>query len=188
MIKVTKRRLTGMKFLTQLEHKVLRWFKGIPHLPTNVQKWLGDNVWWLTAIGAVLAGISVLGLLISILGNLSTLASPIVTYYASTTFVTWLIVKAVVALVFVALECVLLAAAVAPLKLKQKKGWVLLFAAWLVGAVSVVINSILTLSALSFMTYIIFGALWTAVFAYFLFEMHGQFAHVERSKGVKSKA
>lgn len=177
-----------MKFLTQLEHTVLRWFKGIPHLPASVQKWIGDNVWWIAAIATVLTAISTLWLLVSVLGSLSTLASPIVTFYVSTTFVAWVIIKSSIALLFVALECVLLATAIVPLKEKQKKGWVLLFAAWLVSAVSVVINSIVTLNPLGFITNLILGGLWTAVFAYFLFEIHGRFAHVERSKGVKSKA
>lgn len=176
-----------MEFLTQLERTVLGWLKSVPHLPATVQKWLGDNVWWIALIGAILTGISVLWLIVSVFSNLSALTSPIISYYASTTFVTLVIIKSLVALVFTALECVLLAVAVTPLKAKQKKGWVLLFAVLLIGAISAVVSAILTFNPFSFVTNIIFSALWLAVGAYFVFEIHGQFAHVERSKGVKAK-
>lgn len=176
-----------MEFLTQLERKVLGWLKGVPHLPVGARKWLGDNIWWIVIIGVVLSGIAALSLLISLFTLFSTLASPFVVYYASSAFVTWTIVKTVVSLVFVGLSVALLALAITPLKAKQKKGWVLLFVTWLLGALSVVVTAILTLSVLNFITSVIFGALWVAVGGYLLFEMHGQFAHVERSKGVKAE-
>lgn len=177
-----------MELLSKLERTVLGWLKGVPHLPSNVQKWLGDNIWWIVAIATVLSGLGVLGLLFALIGNLSALSTPIMSYYASTTFVTWAIVTTIVSLVFVALDCLLLALAINPLKEKQKKGWVLLFAVWLLGVVSVVVNAILTLNPFGFVTAVIFGAIWLAVSGYFLFEIHGQFAHVERSKGVKKQA
>lgn len=187
MMRVLKRRIQGMEILSKLERTVLGWLKSVPHLPTNARKWLGDNVWWIAVIGAVLGGIGVLGLIIALFGNISTLSSPFVSYYASATFITWLIIQTIIGLVFAVIEFLLLAFAITPLKEKQKKGWVLLFAVWLVGAVSVVVNAILTLNPFSFITSIIFGALWLALSGYFLFEIHSQFAHVERSKGVKSK-
>lgn len=177
-----------MEFISQLERTVQGWLKAVPHLPEGARKWLGDNIWWIAAIGAVLTGIGVLGIFITLLSNVATLGSPILSYYASTTFIMWVIVKASITLAFAILECVLLALAVSPLKQKQKKGWVLLFAVLLLGVLSVVVSSILTFSVFGFIVNIIFGALWLAVSAYFLFEIHGQFAHVERSKGVKRKA
>lgn len=176
-----------MEVLSKLEHTVMGWLKSVPHLPVEVRKWLGDNVWWLAAVGAVLSGLVALGLFLAILGDLASLSGPVVSYYVSTSFVTWVIIKTIVSFVFLGLQCLLLALAVSPLKEKQKKGWVLLFASLLLSAVSVVVRATLTLSAFNFITDIIFGALLLAVSAYFLFEIHGEFAHVERSKGVKSK-
>lgn len=176
-----------MDFLHKLERTVHGWYKSVPHLPNDVQKWIGDNAWWLAAIAAVLSGIGAIGFLSAVFGDLAALSSPIVSYYASTTFVTWVIAKTLVAMVFLALECLLFALAINPLKAKQKKGWVLLFAALLLSGVSVFVNSLLTLDAFSFITNVIFGALWLAVCAYFLFEIHEEFAHGERSKGVKSE-
>ena len=176
-----------MEVLAKLERTVLGWLKGVPHLPVNARKWLGENIWWIIVIFTVLAGLGVLGLLLALFGNISALASPYAGYFVSSTFVVWAIVTTLVSLVFLAIECLLLAFAITPLKERQKKGWVLLFAVWLVGGVSVVVSAVLTLNPLSFVTNIIFGALWLAVSGYFLFEMHNQFAHVERSKGVKAK-
>lgn len=176
-----------MKLLSKLEQMVLGWLKSVPHLPIGVRKWLGDNAWWIAAIGAVLTGISALWLLVALFSNMALLGGPATAYYASTTFVAWLVVTTLVSLVFAVLYCVLLSTSVSPLKEKQKKGWVLLFAVWLVGVLAVVVNAVLTLNPLTFITSIIFGALWLAVTGYFLFEIHGQFAHIEKSKGVKAK-
>lgn len=176
-----------MELLVKLERTILGWLKDVPHLPIGARKWLGENVWWIVVIGAVLTGISALVLLGALFTNLSTLGSPIISYYASATFVGWLVVTTAVSLAFAVLEALLLAFAVTPLKERQKKGWVLLFAVWLLGTLSVVVSAILTLNPLGFIGNIIFGAVWVAISGYFLFEIHGQFANVERSKGVKGK-
>lgn len=177
----------AMEALSKLERTILGWFKDLPHLPSNVRKWLGDNVWWFAIVGVVLMAITVLVLLSSLFASLSAFGSPVISYYASPTFLGWIIVTTSVSLAFVALECLLLALAVTPLKEKQKKGWVLLFASWLVGIIYTVVSAILTLNVLTVIGTIIFNAIWIAIGAYFLFEIHGQFAHTERSKGVKGK-
>lgn len=176
-----------MELLGKLERTILGWLKDVPHLPIGVRKWIAENIWWIVVIGVVLTGISVLVLVGALFTNLSTLGSPIISYYASAAFVGWLVVTTAVSLAFVSIETVLLAFAVRPLKAKQKKGWVLLFAVWLLGILSAVVGAILTLNVLSFLGSIIFGAVWVAISGYFLFEIHGQFAHVEHSKGVKDK-
>lgn len=176
-----------MEVLAKFERTVLGWLKGIPHLPINARKWLGENVWWIVVIFTVLAGLGILALLLTVFGHIAALTSPYVAYFASSTFVVWAIVTTLVSLVFLVIQGLLLAFAINPLKEKQKKGWVLLFGVWLVGVISIVVSAVLTLNPLSFITNIIFGALWLAVSGYFLFEIHGQFAHVERSKGVKAK-
>jgi hypothetical protein len=174
-----------MELLTKLEQQVLKWAKGVPHLPTPARKWLGDNVWWIALVGAILTGIGILFAFVGLIGVISVLGTPAASYFATTTFTSWAIVTGVVGLVFLVIEGLLLATAITPLKEKQKKGWVLLFVLWLVGAVSVVVNAILSLNPFGFVLGLLFGAIWLAITGYFLFEIHGQFAHVERSKGVK---
>lgn len=140
----------------------------------------------MTLVGAILTGIGVLASLLSLFTLLSVLGTVAATYYASPVVSNWAILTSVVSLVFSIIIGVLLAVAIQPLKAKQKKGWVLLFAAWIVGILGVFVNSVLTLSPFGFVLGILFGAVWIAVTGYFLFEMHNQFAHVERSRGVKT--
>ncbi len=174
-----------MDFLTKLEKTVLGWFKAIPNLPVAGQKWLGDNVWWIALIGAILTGLGVLVSVLGLFALMAMLGSVAATYYTTTTVTSWAIVTGVIGLAFSVLEGILLAVAVQPLKEKQKKGWVLLFAAWLVVIISIIINAILTLNFFSFIVSVLFGAVWVAISGYFLIQIHGQFAHTERSRGVK---
>lgn len=175
-----------MTWLKSIETMVHGWHKGLPHLPAGGQKWLGANVWWIALIAAILSGISALFTAIGILGLLSIMGTTAASYYAVPTFTAWAIVTGLVSLVFAVIDAILLGMAVTPLKEGQKKGWVLLFVVWLIGVVGVVVNSILTLNPFGLVFGLLFGALWAAVVGYFIFEIHGQFAHVERSKGVKN--
>lgn len=174
-----------MDLLSKLERTVLGWLKNVPHLPEVARRWIGDNIWWITLVGAILSGIGVLVGLIGVIGVASLVGTVAASYYATATFTAWAIILGLVGLAFSVIDTVLLAMAVNPLRAKQKKGWVLLFTVWLVGVVAVVVNSILSLNVLGFITGILFGAIWIAISGYFLFEIHGQFAHTERSKGVR---
>lgn len=176
-----------MEFISQLERTVLGWVKSVPHIPSTARKWLGDNVWWIIAIAAAISGIAALGFLVGLFGQFAALTTVALSYYASTSIVMWVIVQTSVSLVFTALLCVLFASAIMPLKAKQKKGWVLVFAALLLSIISIVVDAVLTFNTFGFITAIIFGGLVVAIWAYFLFEIHGEFAHVEHSKGVKAK-
>ncbi len=169
-----------MDLLSKFEQKILSLFKTVPHLPESVRKWLGDNVWWLALIGAILSGISVLLTLTSLAWF-----GP-VNGYILPGFATWQLIIGIVGVVFVGLQTVLLALSVQPLKLKQKKGWVLLFINWLVNAMYTVIGAVLTLNPILLIVNLIFGAIFLAISGYFLFEIHGQFAHTEKSKGAKT--
>lgn len=174
-----------MELVTKLERMVAGWAKSVPHLPSPAVKWLGDNVWWIVIIGLVVSGISALMLLIGVLGTLSLIGTVAASYYAVPTFGMWAIITGLVSLVFIVIDLILLGMAINPLRAKQKKGWVLLFATWLLSAVFIVVNAILSLNPLGFITGILFGAIGLAISGYFLFEIHGQFAHTEKSKGVK---
>ncbi|MES2630396.1 MAG: hypothetical protein V4611_00350 [Patescibacteria group bacterium] len=174
-----------MDFLSKLENTIFEWFKSLPDLPAGGRKWLGDNIWWIALIGAILTALGVLGTLTALASLVSLFGTVAATYYATSSVTTWAIVTGVVGLVFSILELLLLAFAIKPLKEKQKKGWVLLFATWLLGGFAVIVNAILSLSIIGFIFGVLFGAIWVAISGYFLFEIHGQFAHVQRSAGVK---
>lgn len=175
-----------MELLHKLEKQILQWIKDIPHLPASAQKWLGDNLWWIVLIGAILTGISALFTFVSVMSFASISSSLVASYYPVASFTSWALVTSLVSLAFTVAQAVLLAVAVKPLQLKQKKGWVLLFVTWLLSAVSMVVSAILTLNPFGFIVGLIFGAIGLAITGYFLFETHNQFAHVEKSRGVKT--
>lgn len=177
-----------MNALKNLEQTVAGWLKKAPRLPRVSKVWLGDNLWWVAAVFAVLTAIAVLGSVMSVLGNLSMLGNPYVSYYTTTTIVGLAAINTTISLVFTAAICILLATAVTPLREKQKKGWSLVFVSLIVSAVSVAVGAVLTLNVFGFLANIIFGALWLAFAAYILFEAREQFIHVERSKGIKKNA
>lgn len=174
-----------MEYITKLEKRVLSWFKTIPGLPVNGRKWLADNVWWIALVGAILTGLAILQSISSIMTLMAVLNTVVGSYYVSTAGTTLSVVNSIVGIFFMVISGLLLAVAVKPLKAKQKKGWVLLFGSWLVSALGVFVSAVLSFSVLGFIIGILFGAVWIVISGYFLFEIHGQFAHVERSAGVK---
>ncbi|HWT39812.1 MAG TPA: hypothetical protein VN081_00870 [Dongiaceae bacterium] len=174
-----------MQWMTKLEHMVAGWLKNVPHLPESARRWISDNAWWIVLIGTIITAFAVLFGLLGIVGLLASYGTVGASYYVAATFTAWVLVTTIVTFVFTTLALILLAMAINPLKEKQKKGWVLLFANWLLSAVAIVINAILSLNPVGFITGILFGAVWLAISGYFLFEIHGQFAHVEKSKGIK---
>jgi len=170
-----------MQLINKLERLVLGWVKDIPHLPVVAQKWLATNVWWIVLIGAIMTGLAALFTLVGLTASIAILGSPSNAYYvAGSTYASWAIVTSAVNLFFFVIGGIILAAAVKPLKEVEKKGWVLLFLAWLVHVASVVVGAVLSLSVLGFILNIIFGAIGIAITGYFLFEIHSQFAHVVR--------
>lgn len=174
-----------MDFLSKLEEKVFGWFKAAPNLPNGARKSLAENIWWIVIIGSIFMVINALTGLTYIEAQVSLQGTVAGSYYVSSAASDWSIVTSAVSVIFLILQIILLFMAVKPLKAMQKKGWVLLFASWLLSGVALVANALLTLGVVSFIITILFGAVWLAITGYFLFEIHGQFAHVERSKGVK---
>jgi len=175
-----------MDFLKKLEEKVFGWFKAAPNLPNDARKWLGENIWWIIIVGVILTVLNILRGLKTLEEQVSLQGTVAGSYYVSSSTSDWIIVTVGVSVFFLILEAILMFLSIQPLKEKQKKGWVLLFAAWLISAVGLVVNALLTLGVFSFIITLLFGAVWLAISGYFLFEIHGQFAHVERSKGVKN--
>lgn len=127
--------------------------KDVPKLPAGFRKWLADNAWWLTAIGAVLLGLSVLS-------SLTALSSPATSVYDS-----WLRMAGVntdslrlsliINIVVGAISVVLYAMAVSPLKAMRKKGWDFLLLAMLVSVVGSLVAAVATGQVSSLLTTVI---------------------------------
>jgi len=176
-----------MQLVNKLERIVLGWAKNVPHLPIVAQKWLATNVWWIVLIGAILTGISTLFALTGLFTIVSLMGSISSSYYVTGGYTGWAVFTAVIGLAFSAVSAIILAFAVKPLKAIQKKGWVLLFLAWIVNAASVVVSAVLSLSVIGFVIGIMFGAIGLAIGGYFIFEIHGQFAHAPRKDAKEAK-
>lgn len=166
-----------MELINKLEKTILGWVKNVPHLPVTVQKWLGTNAWWIVLVGAVLSGIATLFALIGLFTLIALIGSVSSTYYVTGTTSSWAIVSSAVGVAFLALVALIYVMAIKPLQSKQKKGWVLLFLSWIVNAISVVVSSVISMSVIGFVIGILFGAIYLAISGYFIFEIHGQFAH-----------
>jgi len=170
-----------MDLITKLENKVLRWARSLPHLPASNRKWLGINIWWLVLIVAIFSG---LGLLTSLYGLLvgATVNGNSDIAYLTGGYSSLVMMSAVISIVFIAANLLLLALAIKPLKAMEKKGWVLVFMALLVQVLAVVVDAVLSFNILTFILSLIYGAMVTAISLYFLFEIHGEFAHKPKAK------
>lgn len=179
-----------MEFVAKLENQISKWLKNVPHLPVNGQKWLADNIWWIVVVGAVVAGIAflfTLGALFSAIALLGAVGDPIYGYYITSGVTGWAVVSTVVGLVFLAIQAIFMGLAVNPLKEKKHRGWRLLFFVWLISAVALVVDAILTLSPVSFIFSLIFGAIGLAIGAYLIYEIRGHFIGSSAKGSKKTK-
>ena len=167
-----------MELLKKLEHMVAGWFKNVPDVPKEWRVWLGNNVWWIAIIGAVACAFAALATLGVLFGSFALFGAVAIQPVASTV-IAWGVVHSLISLIFIVGQGALLLAAIQPLKAKYKRGWVLFFAAFLVSALSVVVNAVLSFNVGDFVVNIITGAIGLGIGGYFLFQMHGEFAHNE---------
>lgn len=162
-----------MELVHSLERTLSEWYAQAPHLPVEARKWLANNVWWLAIIGIVLsvfAILSVIGIVFAAFGLSAMFASSTYSPYADVAFsAVWL--AALVGLISLGITTALLAMAVNPLKTKAKKGWTILFVIALISLVLQVAGDILSFNLAG----ILVAVLWSAIGAYFLFEIRGEF-------------
>jgi len=163
-----------MSVVRQLETKVAGWLKPVPPLPTNAQKWLAENVWWLAIISVVASVIGMFILIGAITAYITFLGAVVGLYPAQTYGSGWIVVT-LLSLLFGITTTVLTALAINPLKKSQKKGWDLLFLTLLVSATSILVSAVASLDLGRFIGGIIFGGIGLAIGAYFLFQIRSYF-------------
>ncbi len=161
-----------MELIHSIEKTLAEWFKGLPHLPKDISKWLADNAWWLTIAGLITAGLFILGALSFVMAfNATTNGFFGYAYaYAGMSVASvwgsfWIMVA------FFAVIATVEVMAIKPLQAKQSKGWELIFLAMLLSAASGVISSIVNFSIGS----IIGSLIGLAIGLYILFEVRGYF-------------
>lgn len=168
-----------MDTVHKLEATVAKWYRDVPHLPAGFQKWLAENIWWLVIICAVLGVFGVLGIVLAFL-VVGFTASTAAVYGGAVGTVGAILggiasLMVLVALAFYVVELVIMIMAVSPLKERRKKGWDLLFLLALLNVLCTIIVDVLTVN----LTGLVFGILWSAVGAYFLFEIRSYFVPVK---------
>lgn len=173
-----------MEQLRQLEHRILGWVKNVPHLPTDVQAWLGRNIWIIVMVGSIISAVAVFFQFINWLSFLALVNSPASPLYIYGGVAGWSIAVNIVSYVFTTILLVLAFASVKPLKSRSKKGWVILFATWLAYIAITVINAVLSFSSFTFIMSLLLGGTFAAISGYVLFEVHNYFDH---KKAVKTK-
>lgn len=163
-----------MDSLKNLETMVASWYKSVPHLPKSGQKWLAENAWWLTLVGVIFGAIGVASMLMAVMVAGSLLVGfggPIGAVAGGFVFLATLFWMA-----FAVVNIVIAAIAVGPLKTMSKKGWSLLFLVSLLNVLSLLVTFLFHLNLMS----LLWGLLFTAVGAYFLFEIRSYY-HTEKS-------
>ncbi len=166
-----------MESVKKLEDKIEQILKPVPHLPVTWRKWLGENIWWITLIGAIISGIVVLISLLAILvataaiGTTSfILGSSYYQGYGGTS-----LLAMIAAFAFMVATAVLSIRAIQPLKNRNKYGWDLLFLSAIIGVTSSVVVTILDLDFIQLIPKLINAAVSAAISAYLLFEIRSQF-------------
>jgi len=165
-----------MDSLHKLEDKIEVWLKPFPHLPPNWRKWLSENVWWLVLIGVILSVIGTIMLAMLVITAMSAVSTVTNVYGAygvniGQTYTGMWYLSTLISVVFLVVTIVIEAIAISPLKTQNKKGWDLMFLAYLIGILSSVVSAVLTLTIVN-----LFSAVIGAVIgAYFLFEVRSYF-------------
>ena len=162
-----------MESVNKLENKLAATYKGLPHLPADVKKWIAQNVWWMAIVSVVF----------SVFGVISLIA---VTFFASAVLVGFggyagaavaaaggfALLSVGVSIAFMIVELIVMGMAISPLHGMQKKGWTFIFIAALIQAASYVVSFLYSFN--------LFGLVWNllilAVGVYFLFEIRDHFA------------
>lgn len=165
-----------MDTVVKLEKLVAGWYEAMPHLPKSGQQWLVKNIWWIALVGAIIGTMSLCmalfgtffaGLLLSSFGGVigAAVAAPII-------FVA--LVSSAVAIVTVVLTFM----AVSPLKTQQKRGWTLLFITVLMQVAVQALTLVFTFNLFE----VVWGLLFTAIGAYFLFEVRSSFVPAKKKQ------
>jgi len=176
-----------MSRVKQLETLIENWLKPLPHLPNDIQKWIANNVWWITLVAAFGSAIATLMALSGIFAYMSFVgnASNYVGFYAVSSYATGWIWSAVVSLAFLAISTVLLSKAVTPLKEHRRWGWDLMFIILLIGAAQAFLSAVFSFSFFEFIFGVIFSALGLTISAWLLFGIRSYFVKSVKTNNTK---
>ena len=165
-----------MESLRNIETMVASWYKGMPHLPKDGQRWLAENAWWLALVGVILGSFGIVSVLLGVLlaGTLlAGVGGPIGAAIGGIAFFAVLL-----SLAFAIVDMVITAMAISPLKAMRRRGWSLLFLVALINVLSLAVSFLFQPNLFS----LVWGLLFAAAGGYFLFEVRDYFSVSHTSK------
>ncbi len=171
-----------MESIEKLEAQIAGWLRPLPHLPTKGQKWFADNAWWMVVVSinfsimGILAVISSIFTAIAFMNAVSSYSSIYSSYSSSSSYNGWIILVFLLVLSILIVNIILMALAVTPLQLSQKKGWNRLFRILLLNAILMLIGAISTWTLLGFVVVLIVGTIVASAGTYLLFETRSHFS------------
>jgi hypothetical protein len=172
-----------MVSISKIENTFTEWLKPIPHLPSNVRKWLAENVWWIMLVGVIMSVFSALILLVSI----AALGSIMELNYANERFITvstvgfWQALLSVVAFLYMIIFIIVVSSAINPLRHMQKKGWDILFMIFLLSVAYTAIDILLGSNFYTFIPNLLLGFVVTTTGAYLINEIRSYFKPVKKA-------
>ena len=158
-----------MEQIHKLEVMAAAWYKNAPHLPNEIRLWLARNVWWLTIVGIVLGSFGILTIV-----SITFFAGALLAGVAGVVGAVvggFVLISVIISLLLAMVSIFIGGMAVSPLQKMHKKGWTLLFLITLIEVASLGVSLIFTFDVFG----TIWGLLWAAVGAYFLFEIREYF-------------
>ncbi len=169
-----------MESIHKLEDKIEVWLKPLPHLPTTWRKWLAGNVWWIVLVGVIISAFGIFSLFsaLSFLTATTNYYGAVLQEAGVQVHGSLWSVSIYISIALLVVTVVLEAMAISPLKTQNKKGWDLMFLAYLIGIASSVISALLNLEIMS----LIGAAISAVIGAYFLFEIRSYFKLVATVK------
>jgi len=169
-----------MESIHKLEDKIEVWLKPLPHLPTTWRKWLSGNVWWIVLVGVIISAFGIFSLFsaLSFLTATTNYYGAVLQEAGVQVHGSLWSVSIYISIALLVVTVVLEAMAISPLKTQNKKGWDLMFLAYLIGIASSVISALLNLEIMS----LIGAAISAVIGAYFLFEIRSYFKLVATVK------
>lgn len=166
--------------IEKIEKMIEGWLKPLPRLPEGLTKWLANNAWWLTLIGAVLTALAIIttiGAMLIAIPIILGLETALHTYgayagmYSSAYSYSWLwLIASVISVAALVIQGILMAMAISPLKAMNKKGWDKLFLSYLVGAIATIVSIVINFNIVTFVFSAAFSLVFLAIGAYVLFE------------------
>jgi hypothetical protein len=162
--------------LNKLENIIEDWLKPIPHLPNIWRQLISNNVWWLVVIVVVGSSIGILELINEIINitpyPMMELYNDHYIYRYSNE---WHVLALTIDLLFSIAITAVSAMAIQPLRNRERRGWSLLFIAYIIGIASQVTSILICFGILSFIPRVILSAISAVVGAYLLFEIRTHF-------------